>query len=151
MDRRTVVEIGGAAADAAAANAPEAAATTAENGPICIVDDDEAVCDSLGVLLQTYGFTVVAHGSAAEFLNDERRRTAKCLVVDHHMPGMAGLDLIAELRRNGDSLPAILITGRLDAGIAERVADLGVTTVLEKPFAVKSLVALIRGALGTPE
>jgi two-component system, LuxR family, response regulator FixJ len=92
----------------------------ATRGPVCIVDDDVGVCDSLSVLLETHGFAVLTYASGAEFLKDDRRRTAKCLVIDQHMPGLDGLDVVGKLQRDGVSLPAILITGRLDAGIAQR-------------------------------
>jgi response regulator RpfG family c-di-GMP phosphodiesterase len=62
-------------------------------GPVCIVDDDAGVCDSLIVLLETYGFAVLAYASGAKLLKDDRRRTARCLVIDHHMPGRDGLDV----------------------------------------------------------
>ncbi|HEV2334940.1 MAG TPA: response regulator [Stellaceae bacterium] len=119
-------------------------------GPVCIVDDDVWVCDSLRVLLETYGFAVLAFASGVEFLNDDRRRDAKCLVIDQQMPGLDGLDVVRTLQRDGVFLPAILITGRLDAGIARRAGELGVRAILEKPFPVARLVDLVRGTLAPP-
>ena len=117
-------------------------------GPVCIVDDDDWVCDSLSVLLETYGFAVQAYSSGAEFLGDDRRENGKCLVIDQHMPGIDGLAVIAELNRQRIFVPTILITGRLDLGITQRARDLGVLAVLEKPFSVARLVELIQGAVG---
>lgn len=119
-------------------------------GPVCIVDDDVWVCNSLCVLLETFGFAVLPYASGVEFLNDDRRRGAKCLVIDQQMPGMDGLDVVCNLQREGVFLPAILITGRLDAGIARRAGELGVRAILEKPFPVARLVDLVRGALLAP-
>jgi two-component system, LuxR family, response regulator FixJ len=119
----------------------------AARGPVCIVDDDIAVCDSLSVLLETHGFAVLTYASGAEFLEDDRRRAAKCLVIDQHMPGLDGLDVVGKLQRDGVSLPAILITGRLDAGIAQRAGALGVRAVMEKPFPVAQLVDLVGSCL----
>jgi FixJ family two-component response regulator len=116
-------------------------------GAICVVDDDASVCDSLTVLLETYGFEVLAFSSGAAFLADERHRQAGCLVVDQHMPGMEGIDLVAALRGERIFLPWVLITGRLDAGIAERADQFGVIAVLEKPFAAARLVELVRAGL----
>jgi FixJ family two-component response regulator len=111
--------------------------------PVCIVENDDWVRDSLTFLLETHGFAVRAYRSGAEFLGDDKCRTAKCLIVDQHMPGMYGLDVVAELRRRAVSVPTILITGRLDAAISRRAGELGVRAVLEKPFSVAQLVELI--------
>jgi len=123
--------------------------TTDGQGPICIVDDDGSVCDSLTVLLEIHGFAVHAYSSAADFLNSPERDKARCLVVDQHMPRMGGLELIAELKRQRIVLPSILITGRLDAAITQRAHGLGVTAVLEKPFPVARLVELIQATLAS--
>ena len=119
-------------------------------GPVCVVDDDDWVCDSLSVLLETYGFSVLTYPSGAAFLDDDGRLGAKCLIVDQHMPGLDGLGVVAELQRQEVFPPTILITGRLDAGIAQRAGELGVLAILEKPFPVTRLVELVRNALGPP-
>lgn len=116
--------------------------------PVCIVDDDEGVCDSLSVMLEAYGFAVRAYGSGAEFLADDHGATAKCLVIDQHMPGLDGLAVIAEMRQQDIVLPTILITGRLDASIEQRAGALGILAILEKPFSAPRLVELIRHACG---
>ena len=116
-------------------------------GLVCVIDDDDWICDSLGVLLEAYDFAVLTYPSAQTFLDAGRGHGAECLIVDQHMPGMAGLDLIAELQRRGACPPAILITGRLDAHIAERAQSFGVLAVLEKPFPVARLVDLIGNAI----
>jgi two-component system, LuxR family, response regulator FixJ len=115
--------------------------------PICIVDDDEAVADSLKLLLETFGFDVKSYFSGAELLADDRRRNAGCLLVDQHMPGMNGLDVVERLQKEGVHIPTILISGRLDTCIRERAANLGVASVIEKPFEADHLVELIRTAL----
>ena len=142
-----------AASDVALATEPGPAPTVTmtnpidDRGPVCIVDDDVWVCDSLSILLETYGFTVLAYPSAADFLNDARHRKAKCLVIDQHMPGVDGLEVVRRLQRDGVFAPTILITGRLDPGIVQRAGELGIRAVLEKPFPVARLVDLVRGAL----
>lgn len=123
---------------------------TAARGPVCVVDDDDWVCDSLSVLLETYGFAVQAYHSGLEFLGDERRDKAKCLIIDQHMPELDGLSVVAELHRQGIYPPSILITGRLDAGLGRRARQLGVAAILEKPFPVARLVESIEAALATP-
>ncbi|HEV8679960.1 MAG TPA: response regulator [Stellaceae bacterium] len=135
----------------AAHQAPPAAATTKDDidgrATVCVVDDDDLVCQSMTVLLETQGFAVFPYASGAQFLGDARRNRAKCLIVDQHMPGMNGFDVLAALDREHADLPAILVTGRLDAGTAERARELGVRAILEKPFRAARLVEMIRGAL----
>jgi two-component system response regulator FixJ len=114
---------------------------------ICIVDDDESVADSLKSLFETFGFDVRCYTSGAEFLADHQRSVAGCLLIDQHMPGLNGLDVVDHLQKEGVRVPTILISGRLDTNIRERAASLGVTSVIEKPFAARPLVNLIRTAL----
>ena len=133
--------------DVAARAAPARAVTAMLADPICVVDDDAWICDSLTALLEAYGFAVLAFASGREFLADERHRRAGCLIIDHHMPDMKGLEVIAALQREGTAVPTILITGRMEGGIRERAAELGVIAVVEKPFGVAQLVELIRSAM----
>jgi FixJ family two-component response regulator len=114
---------------------------------ICVIDDDEAVADSLKSLLESFGYDAQSYKSGADFLADDRCRATGCLIIDQHMPGMSGLDIVDRLQKQGARVPTILISGRLDTSTKERAASLGVTTVLEKPFAGNHLVDLIRMAL----
>ena len=114
---------------------------------ICVVDDDESVADSLKSLLETFGYNVQSYNSGADFLADDRGRGTGCLIIDQHMPGMDGLDVVDRLQKRGARVPTILISGRLDTSTKERAASLGVTCVLEKPYAADHLVDLIRTAL----
>ena len=115
--------------------------------PIVIVDDDASVRDSLSILLETLGFTVLTYGSGSEFLAGGRGKDAGCLIFDQHMPEGDGLTMLSLLRGEGVNAPAILITGRLDAAIAARAAELGVTAVLDKPFRPAQLVETVLTSL----
>lgn len=115
--------------------------------PICIVDDDEAVADSLQALLETFGFNVRSYSSGSEFLADDRHREAGCLLIDQHMPGTSGLDVVDNLRKRGIQLPTILISGRLDASTRQRARRLGVRELLDKPVAAGRLIQAIRTTL----
>lgn len=114
---------------------------------ICVVDDDEWVVDSLKLLLETFGFDVLSYTSSGEFFADGRHRTAGCLVIDQHMPDIAGLDVVDRLQKEGVRVPMILLTGQLDKNTRQRAANLGIASVVEKPFAADRLLELIRRAL----
>ena len=115
--------------------------------PICIVDDDEAVADSLQALLEAFGFNVRSYGSASEFLADERHCAAGCLLIDQNLPGASGLDVVDYLRKRGIQFPTILISGRVDASTRERATHLGVRELLDKPVAAGRSVQAIQTAL----
>ena len=113
-----------------------------------VVDDDDWVCDSLSAVLGAFGFAVRTFSSGSTFLADDRATTTKCLIIDQHMPELDGLAVIAELRRRNLPVPTILITGRLDAAIAQRARELGVVATLEKPFTAPRLIELVHTACG---
>jgi two-component system, LuxR family, response regulator FixJ len=106
--------------------------TDAKPRTIAIVDDDHAVRDSLRFLLQVVGHTVEVFASAAEFLGAEKRDLA-CLILDHHMAHMTGLELVEQLRADGINIPTLLITGAPSSTLAARAEKLGVARILEKP------------------
>ncbi len=101
-------------------------------GAVAVVDDDPAVLDSLKFLLEVIGHRVVTYASAAAFLADRAKRHA-CLILDHHMPQMTGLELAARLHPDGGAIPVLLITGSPSPAIVARAAQLGIEKVLEKP------------------
>ncbi len=116
--------------------------------PVCFVDDDSAVRDSATLLLGAHGYDAIGHASGADVLADHRRHEFACLIFDHHMPGMSGLDMLAALRREGSAVPAILITGRIDPYIRAGAQTLGVGAILEKPFSGIQLIEVVRAHLG---
>ncbi len=101
----------------------------------------------LKILLEAFGFAVQSYSSGNQFLADERRHAAGCLVIDQHMPGMNGLDVIDNLQREENKVATILISGRLDAKTRERAIRLGVRELLEKPFSASRLIELVRRML----
>jgi len=115
---------------------------------ICIVDDDEAVRDSLQAVFEAEGFDVAVFASARAFLDAGLAR-AGCLVTDLRMPDMNGLGLLAALAERGDAPPVIMITGHGDVPMAVRAMKLGAVDFIEKPFDAQLLVARVREALRT--
>jgi len=114
---------------------------------IFIVDDDDAIRDSLQLLLQSSGFdSIVAYSSARAFLNEAQPKPGECLLLDVRMPDMDGLELQEELSRRGVKLPVIIMTGHADVPIAVRAMKAGAADFIEKPFAEEVLLDCIRRA-----
>jgi two-component system response regulator FixJ len=103
------------------------------NQPIFIVDDDQAVRDSLRMLLESAGHVVHVYASARKFLSDAQLDRG-CLIVDCRMPEMSGLELQEELSRRDASMPVIVITGHGDVPLAVQAMTAGAVDFIEKPF-----------------
>lgn len=115
---------------------------------IVVIDDDEVVRDSLRALLESRRFAVWDYESADAFLARRNGEAAGCLVLDVHMPGMTGPDLLQRLRADGDRTPAILVTGRRDTATEMQASRLGVVALLDKPVSHGVLFAAIAQAIG---
>ena len=124
--------------------------TPPQDALVYVVDDDEAVRDSLGWLLEANGFAVRSFASAEDFLahiTGERTPGVSCLVADVRMPGMSGLELHDEMLRKGLEIPLIFITGHGDVPMAVASMKKGAADFLEKPFNDEQLCALVRDCL----
>jgi FixJ family two-component response regulator len=118
-----------------------------DGATIHVIDDDEAVCDSLRVLLELRGLNVAVYGSAEAFLRNGPRPAARgCILLDLDLPGMGGLELLRLLRRDGWDLPVVVITGRGASAVAQ-AEEAGARRVLEKPFLDGALMSCIEQAL----
>lgn len=113
---------------------------------VYVVDDDDAVRDSLRILLESHGLTVEDFGSAPDFARGYRQRAHECLLLDHNLPGINGLDFLASPDGAVLRLPVILMTGGFDRAIRERAEAAGVSAFLQKPIASSALLAAIRQA-----
>lgn len=115
---------------------------------IFIVDDDDAIRDSLRLLLESAGYArIVAHDSGRSFLDEASPQPGDCLLLDVRMPDMDGLELQAEIRRRGIRVPIIVMTGHGDVPIAVRAMKAGAADFIEKPFADDILIESVRRAL----
>jgi two-component system response regulator FixJ len=113
-----------------------------------VIDDDDAVRESLAFLLETDGLPVRTYDSAEAFLaaiGGERK--AGCLIADVRMPGMTGLDLVRRLRELSVDLPVVVITGHADVPMAVEAMKAGVVDFIEKPFEDDVLLGVVRGML----
>lgn len=122
--------------------------SAAKANPVYLVDDDEAVRDSLKLLLESYGFDVRDFASCPEFLDVADGAAQGCLVLDLHLPVMSGLDM---LTRYGDRLKGmrvVMMTGRADPTTRRRAMEAGVVAFLEKPFDDGAMVAAVAKAAG---
>jgi two-component system, LuxR family, response regulator FixJ len=115
-----------------------------ERHAVAVIDDDAAVCDSTRMLLEVLDFEVYTYANAAEFF--AINPNVSCLIVDYHMSGMNGIELTAEFRKRGDSVPVIMITASNDPRIEARAVELGIKSVLKKPLG-KALVAALDSEL----
>jgi FixJ family two-component response regulator len=116
---------------------------------LSIVDDDESMRESLPDLLQQCGFATRAFSSAKEFLSSDCVGKTSCLILDIAMPGMSGPELHQELKRLGQEIPTIFITGQRDETIRARLLKQGAVGLLFKPLNDDALLAAIETALQT--
>ena len=113
---------------------------------IWIVDDEDAIRDSLEILLSSYGFVVRGFESGATFLAEACRNCA-CLILDMAMPGMDGLEVMAAMRARSIHIPTIIVTGHGDSLMRQKVLAAGAMCLLDKPVAEDLLLASIDVAL----
>jgi two-component system response regulator FixJ len=114
---------------------------------VYIVDDDEAVRDSLSVLLESKAYAVRSFGSAPEFLTAAPSLPVGCLIADIRMPEMDGLELQQRLIDRSLHFPLIVITGHGDVPLAVRAMKAGAVDFIEKPFASEAILDSLDTAL----
>lgn len=119
----------------------------ANDATIFILDDDDAVRDSLTMLIESAGYKAEAFASCREFLARPSLPSHACLLLDVHMPEMSGLQLQDEMARRDLKLPVIVMTGQADVPIAVRAMKAGARDFIEKPFSDEVILDSIRNAL----
>ncbi len=124
------------------------AADDAQSATIFVIDDDDMVRDYVRLLLELEGLTVEAYACSEAFLAAYRLGRHGCLVIDLHLPGMSGIELLERLAADGHRLPAIIITGRGDVKTAVQAMKVGAVDFIEKPFSQGELIASIDCAVG---
>ena len=114
---------------------------------VFVVDDDEAICQSLCLLIEDIGLNVKTFGGAREFLAHYDPSQPGCLVLDVRMSGMSGLELQARLRELNMEIPIVIITGHGDVPMAVEAMKAGAMDFIEKPFRDQVLLDSIQRAV----
>jgi two-component system response regulator FixJ len=120
---------------------------SAEKGIVYVIDDDDALRESLIFLLRTARLDVESYSSAGAFLDRLPVKGLSCVITDMRMPGLSGLDLLRRLREMKIEVPVIVITGHGDVPLAVEAMKIGAVDFLEKPFDDEVLLASVRSAL----
>jgi FixJ family two-component response regulator len=121
--------------------------TVASVSLISIVDDDEALRNSLDDLLQSIGFRTQGFATAEAFLSSNQARDTACLILDVRMPGMNGLDLQSRIIAASSRIPIIFITSYVDDVARARALEAGAVAFLYKPFCEEELLNALDAAL----
>ena len=119
----------------------------AERRMVHVIDDDEALRDSLTFLLRTAQIEAQTHNSAAAFLETLPQPNLSCVITDVRMPGLSGIDLLKRLKELKIDVPVIVITGHADISLAVEAMKIGAIDFLEKPFEDDVLLAIVQSAL----
>jgi two-component system, LuxR family, response regulator FixJ len=114
---------------------------------IYVIDDDDAVRQSLQFMLKAAGITARTFESAKAFMEALPQITAGCIVTDVRMPEVTGIDLLRHIMKNNPDLPVIVITGHGDISLAVEAMKIGAVDFLEKPFDGQQLLTAVRSAL----
>ena len=115
---------------------------------ISVVDDNDAVRESLKGLIRSVGFAIEVFPSAAKFLNSDHLDDTHCLILDVRMPGMSGLELQRRLVKSNRNIPIIFITALGDDTARSEALKEGAVDYLFKPFSEQALLKAINAALG---
>lgn len=114
---------------------------------VAVVDDDGPVRTALSRLLRTLGYRTIEHASGEALLDSRSLHDVDCLLLDVHLPGLSGMEVIDRVRVAATKLPIVLMSGRYEVGLAERSLDAGASAFLRKPFDEADLVEAIEVAM----
>ncbi len=118
-----------------------------DNAVVHVIDDDDALRDSLSFLLTAADIPVATYPSAVDFLKALPGIASGCVVTDIRMPEMSGMELLKQLRKDGSALQVIVMTGHGDVPLAVEAMRLGAADFIEKPFDDEALIASVRMAI----
>src|ERR1700684_2359784 len=110
-------------------------------GEIFVVDDDPAVRETLSLVLSAGGYQVICFADGDALLAVARSRTPACILLDVHIPGKSGLDILKELRGEEYPAPIFMVSGQGDITMAVSAIKNGALDFIEKPFSVREIAA----------
>jgi len=117
------------------------------NHNVYVVDDDQAVRDSLRWLIESVGLHVKTFSNGQELLENFNEEEISCLVLDVRMPGISGLDLQQRLKNMNAKIPVIIVTGHADVPMAIQAMKAGAFDFIEKPYSDQLLLERIQCAI----
>ncbi len=117
-------------------------------GEIFVVDDDPAVREMLSIVLRAAGYEVICFADGAALLAVARLRSPVCMLLDVHIPGQSGIDILKELRAQDYPAPIFIISGSGDIAMAVDYIRSGALDFIEKPFRGTEIVERIEHAIG---
>jgi len=120
-------------------------------GKVYVIDDDEAMRDSLNFLLDAANYEVTLFDSAVKFLDAVPGLEFGCVVSDVRMPGLDGMELLKRMKAGHSAFPIVIMTGHGDVPLAVEAMKLGAVDFLEKPFEDDRLIAMIEMAIQQAE
>jgi FixJ family two-component response regulator len=116
-------------------------------GEIFVVDDDPAVRDTLSLVLTAGGYQVICFADGAALLSVARSRTPACILLDVHIPGKSGLDVLKELHGEDYPAPIFMVSGQGDIAMAVHAIKNGALDFIEKPFRGNEIVERLNDAI----
>jgi FixJ family two-component response regulator len=119
----------------------------ASRGEVFVVDDDPAVRDTLSLVLKAAGYDVICFADGAALLAVARSRTPACILLDVHIPGKSGLDILKELHGEDYPAPIFIISGQGDIPMAVSAIKHGALDFVEKPFRGSEIVMRLNEAI----
>ena len=122
-----------------------------DRGKVYVIDDDEAMRDSLNFLLDSADYKVTLFETAVKFLDALPGLEFGCVVSDVRMPGLDGIELLKRMKAGHSTFPIVIMTGHGDVPLAVEAMKLGAVDFLEKPFEDDRLIAMIEMAIREAE
>lgn len=119
---------------------------TQDRKRIAIVDDDTSVLRALGRLVRTFGYEATVYGSGEAFLSDLNQRVPACAILDQHLPGLTGLEVLTVLARTTPPVGGVLVTGLDEPGLRERCLAAGAIAYVLKPVSQAEIASAIARA-----